>query len=126
MGAARTKIRRLAELGEAVERICDGDRAFFERHPERNNRLRVAGAAEIETLALVHGADTVRLPPGDRYYVVVRQVSPGNRIRIYRQNVEGIDCDVPESYAAALFDHIVPPGSQGANIEAAIRKAFPH
>ena len=112
-------------MSEAVERICDGDRAFFERHRDRSNRLRLAGAAEIETLAIVHGADTVRLPLGDRYYVVVRQVSPGNRIRIYRQNVDGIDCDVPESYAAALFDYIVPAGSQGARIEAALKKAFP-
>lgn len=117
----RADRRRLARLQEAVDIIVEGDRRFFARHHDRNHRLRLAGRAEVDMLRHVHGPGEVELPAGERYYCVVRQVAPGCQVRHFAPNVEGIDCDVPESYAAALFDHLAPKGSAAADAETIVR-----
>ena len=121
MNASRAYQGHLARLQEAVDVIVEGDRRFFARHHDRNHRLRLAARAEVDMLRHVHGAEDVELPPGERFYVVVRQIAPGCQVRHFAPNVDGIDCDVPESYAAALFDHLAPKGSAAADAETIVR-----
>ncbi len=121
MNASHADRRRLARLQETVDIIVDGDRRFFARHHDRNHRLRLAARAEVDMLRHVHGAEDVELPAGERFYVVVRQIAPGCQVRHFAPNVDGIDCDVPESHAAALFDHLAPKGSAAADAETIVR-----
>ncbi len=118
---SRADRRRLARLQEAVDIIVEGDRRFFARHHDRNHRLRLAARVEVDMLRHVHGGEDVELPADERFYVVVRQVAPGCQVRHFAPNVDGIDCDVPESYAAALFDHLAPAGSPAADAETIVR-----
>jgi len=117
----RADRRRLARLQEAVHIIVEGDRRFFARHHDRNHHLRIAARVEVDMLRHVHGGKDVELPADERFYVVVRQVAPGCQVRHFAPNVDGIDCDVPESYAAALFDHLAPKGSAAADAETIVR-----
>ncbi len=117
----RADRRRLERLQRAVDIIVESDRRFFARHHDRNHRLRLAARVEVEMLVHVHGPGEVDLPAGERFYVVVRQIVPGCQVRHFAPNVDSIDCDVPESYAAALFDHLAPKGSAAADAETIVR-----
>lgn len=99
----KAKNRKLRQLQGAVDRITDGDRRFFERHPERNYRLRASGKAEVEILKVTEGAERIKLVPGARYYTVVKQVVPGSRIRRFIPNWNGAETDVSEQEAEWLF-----------------------
>lgn len=126
VSASRADRRRLERLQEAIDLILEGDARFFARHSARNHRFRLAGRAEAEMLAHVHESGEVALPRGERWYCVVRQVAPGCQIRHFVPNVEGIDTDVPESYAEALFNHLAPAGSPAANAETVVRTMAKH
>ena len=121
---SRAKRKRIERLQDEVDLVLDGDRRFFERHRDRNHRLRLAGQAEIEMLAEVHGPGEVRLPPGTRLYVVVRQIEEGARIRYFIPNDADLDTDIPEGQARWLFEHFAPAGSQAAKAEASVRNAL--
>ena len=123
MSAARVSRRRIAQLQDKVDLILEADARFFDRHRDRNHRLRLAGQAEVEILQEIHATE-FRIPPGERLYCVVRQIEPGTRMRNYVPNERELDTDIPEDQAAWLFDHLSPAGSQGARAEACIRQVL--
>jgi hypothetical protein len=85
------------------------DAAWFEANPTRSHRLRPILAGEAEQL--FDGSSVPVLPPGHEYQVLVRQVQPGNRLRLpFGLNLEIHIPDV-EAVAHALFD--VVAGSEG-------------
>lgn len=94
--------RTFRELTAVVERVIDGDQRFFERRPDRRHRIRVAGRAEIALKELVEGR-LMTLPPGYRWYAVVRNVAPGVRWRLFIRNVEGAATDLCETASRDVF-----------------------
>lgn len=63
--------------GRAMDAVSDGDRLFFERHPDR--RLRVRRMKRIERIEFDIVAEDK--PFGCRWYVMVEKVSPMARKR---------------------------------------------
>jgi hypothetical protein len=71
----------------------DIDGAWFRSHPHRNYRVRRAIQGELPGL------------PSDEWYVVVRQVIPGFRLRLsFLPTVALPKGDAPEDIAHAIFD----------------------
>lgn len=101
---SRAQRRQMKKLAARVDKITDADRKFFERFPDRQHRLRVAGRAEIEQDALLAGKWPRRLPPELNHYVVVKNVAPGARLRITVVGDEGWDIDVSEQEARGRFE----------------------
>ena len=72
---------RFEQACERANEDLDSDKHFFERRPHRRYRIRHSSAAEIEALGLV-GERPMWLPPGLRWFSVIRQVVPGERLRL--------------------------------------------
>lgn len=87
--------RALERLTPKIDRVTAADRKFFERHPDRSHRLRLAAEAEAEIAQL--GAEET-LPAGIRWFVAVRQVAPGMRLRAF-----GAETDADEATCAEVF-----------------------
>jgi hypothetical protein len=104
----RTQQRQLDKLASYVERVSDTDRVFFEQHPDRKHRVRLASEVEIAELEITYG-EVVTLPPGYRYFVIVRNVAPGHRAGLFVKNAEDATTDVPEDLAGAIFDKVAAP-----------------
>jgi hypothetical protein len=83
-------------------RLMD-DRRFFERHPNRTHRVRLASRVEVETQALLKGVDLTPAP-GSSYYVAVRQEVPGLRLRLLFATDAGNETDVSEEEARFVFE----------------------
>ena len=117
----RAQHRQLQKLADEVDRITATDRLFFEQHPDRRHRVRLATRAEIRQQELLLGA-VLWAGPGGRIFAAVCNVTPGRRIRLLI-GVEGAGItDLAEEAAAALFRDRTTP-HQAKEIEAAIRKA---
>jgi len=112
--------RRVEALNEQIDKICQADRLFFERHPERRHRVRLASRSEVEQLAVL-GATVC--PPGFRVYVAVRNVVSGVRFRTFRCAPVGMETDISEEGAAAIFEATVSPKTRA--LEATIRRGLP-
>jgi hypothetical protein len=112
--------RQMKKLAPHVDRITQADRAFFEQHPDRKHRLRLASEVEIAQNEILSGEVTTP-PPGHRHFVIVRNVAPGHRLRLFVTNAEDAGTDVEEALAHALFDTHATP--QAREIEAAFRTA---
>ncbi|TNC07096.1 hypothetical protein FF100_33515 [Methylobacterium terricola] len=94
--------RRLRQLSPEAERATDGDRRFFERRPDRRHRLRRASHAEVEQMAIVAGGAAA--PPGAGWFVVVRFVAPGARLRGFVLGPLGLTGkELPEDEAGRLW-----------------------
>jgi hypothetical protein len=75
----KREMERLTNLEEQAGKGFEEDRVFFEQHPERSHRLRLASANEIATFAVTGMAP----PPSDLFWwVAVRRVRPGIRMRL--------------------------------------------
>ena len=86
----------LAVVAQAVE----GDRRFFSRHLGRTMRIRIASAAEV----IQFGAPP---PPfGLRYFLLVRQVKPGKRLRLPFICYRDAETDVSEARCAAIYEAV--------------------
>jgi hypothetical protein len=120
MKMTRTQRRQMKKLASHVERITDTDRVFFEQHPDRKHRLRLASEeiAQEETLS----GKVKSLPPGVRHFTIVRNVVPGVRLRVLVTNAKHGVTDVPEDLMAAMFDEVAT--LQAREIEADLRAAF--
>lgn len=103
-GMPRAARRRLARLADEVDRTLEGDRRFFERHPSRHYRLRIASNSEVISMEMAQGPDHPRLWPGWRWYVLIKQVQPGARLRLFVHNLEGEETDIPEAALAVIYD----------------------
>jgi hypothetical protein len=94
----------MKKLAARVDKITDTDRKFFERFPHRQHRVRVAGRAEIEQNALIVGEDIQRRSPGCNYYVIVKNLAPGTRLRMIVAADEDWDTELSEREARERFD----------------------
>ena len=72
----RRRERQLHKLEARAVRVTEADQLYFERFPQRNHRIRLAAAAEIEGLRIASG-DPLAIPPGYRMFTVVHQIAPG-------------------------------------------------
>ena len=122
MRLTRNQRRQMKKLAPHLGRIADADRVFFEQHPDRRHRIRFASDVEIAQHEILSGK-LVRLPPGHRHFVIVRNIAPGRRLRLFVTNEENAETDVPEDLADVLFDMAAAP--QVREIEAALRAASP-
>jgi len=122
MKLTRTQQRQMKKLACHVERVTDTDRIFFEQHPDRKHRVRLASEVEIAQLEIVRGG-VMTLPPGMRHFAIVRNVAPGVRLRVFVTNARHATTDVPEDLTAAIFDAVAPPKVR--EIEGALRAASP-
>jgi hypothetical protein len=116
----RAQRRQMQKPADRVDRVTQADRMFFERFPDRMHRVRLASQAEIEQQELIHGA-ALWTPPHCRIFVVVRNVAPGARMRLFIFSVEGSETDLDETTAAKIF--AASATEQTWKIEAELRKA---
>ncbi len=95
------------------------DAAWFESRRDRSHRLRPLIGDE----AKISGFQSIRLmPPGHEMQVLVRQVAPGQRVRVpFGRNLE---MPIPDNETAlhALFDIISGGGREGEVISTAMLK----
>jgi hypothetical protein len=121
MTLPRTQQRQMKKLACHVERVTDTDRAFFEQHLDRKYRIRSASEVEIAQNEILSG-EVMTLPAGHRHFVIVRNVAPGHRVRLFVTNAEDAGTDVPKDLTAAIFDAATPPRLR--DVEASLRTAF--
>ncbi len=96
---------RLPVVPDDFEAVTEGDRRFFERHPGRSHRIRHTSMAELAQAERIdHALDTPF--PGFRWFTVIRQVTPGARVRVYVQAPELCETDVPEEMAASIYREV--------------------
>jgi hypothetical protein len=105
---SRSPRRQRRKLADQVDRITQGDRRFFERFPHRQHRVRLASAAELQQHEQLEGAP-LGIPPGYRVFVVIRNVFPGARMRLFLPAPEGRNTDVSEATARAIFETVATP-----------------
>src|SRR5262249_39206723 len=79
------------------KRASEGDRLWFKRHRNRAHRLRPAIAGELP------GAT---FPPGPVRLAVVRQITPGTRLRLAMWATRPV-CDW-ERCLAGMWEHVAP------------------
>lgn len=94
---------RIERLSARIDRIIESDRRFFRRKPWRRHRVRLASGPEIEVQSLLTGCPRV-LPPKNAYYIAVRQIQPGMRVRVLFASTAGNDTDIPEAEARWIYE----------------------
>jgi len=107
-------------LEAAVDRVIQADRIFFERFPHRCHRVRLASRAEIEQGRIISGRN-LSLPPELRYFVAVKNIADGVRLRNFIVANEGMETDLPEIDAFAVNDAAATDKTRA--IEAQLRRA---
>ena len=113
--------RQMKKLAERVDRVSQADRRFFERFPHRKHRVRLASQAEIGQNEILQD-ETVWLPPGYRWFTVVRNVAPGARLRLFVRYLEDAETDLDEATAREIFE--LASTEQTRKIEAGLRTAI--
>jgi len=113
--------RQMKKLAERVDRVSQADRRFFERFPHRKHRVRLASQAEIGQNEILQD-ETVWLPPGYRWFTVVRNVAPGARMRLFVRYLEDAETDLDEETAKEIFE--LASTEKTRKIEAGLRTAI--
>src|SRR5262245_28917144 len=116
---SRAERRRARKNAERIDRIAAMDRRFFQRFPGRKHRLRLAGVAEVEQQVLVCG---LVLDPDRELHVVVKSLTPGNRVKLYVQLPKGFDTDQPEREVAGFWDAAAEHYPEIKKLEAVMRE----
>jgi hypothetical protein len=62
------------------------------------------------------------LPPGCRFFIAVRNVAPGARLRLFVRSLEFSETDLSEEMALAVFDSAAT--EQTRKIEAELRRTL--
>lgn len=124
MKLTRTQ-RQMEKLASYVRRVFDTDFAFFEQHPDRKHRIRLASDVEIAQLEIIEG-EAMTAPPGMRRFVLARSVAPGACLRLYVTKDEGAPTglEIPEDVAESIFEAAATP--EFREMEAALRAAASH
>jgi len=117
----RTQHRQMQKLADKVDLVTQADRRFFERFPNRKHRVRLASQAEIGQNEILQD-ETVWLPPGYRWFTVVRNVAPGARLRLFVRYLEDAETDLDEATAREIFE--LASTEQTRKIEAGLRTAI--
>ena len=119
----RRQRRRIRELAPRVDKILDTDRRFFERHPERRFRVRLASEPEVESIDILSGGSFLPPPPGGRWFVLVNQIGPGVRGRSFILGPESaVDSNLSDDAARAVFEAVVSATPQVGTITATLQK----
>ena len=118
---SRQQRRQMKQLGEKVDLVTESDRRYFERFPDRQHRVRIAGQAEVAQFAIMMGADNAAPPIGFEHYIVVKNVTPGCRIRRPFTSAAGNDVDVSEAEARWLYETTL--NSEGRAFDERLRQA---
>ena len=90
------------KLADRVDRMTQADRAFFERRPDRQHRVRLAHSAEIEQHEILDGP--IAAPTGCPVFVAVKNIAPGHRLRVFVLGIEGGETDLNEEEACAIYE----------------------
>jgi len=117
----RTQHRQMQKLADKVDLVTQADRRFFERFTNRKHRVRLASQAEIGQNEILQD-ETVWLPPGYRWFTVVRNVAPGARLRLFVRYLEDAETDLDEATAREIFE--LASTEQTRKIEAGLRTAI--
>ncbi len=123
MGGSFARGRRRREVGtltsEGLDRALELDRRFFDRFPARRHRLRLATQAEIDGLTVAYGPRATRIQPGQRWFTVVKMLAAGRWLKCFIPAPADNETDVPEEWAALLYDRLAARGAGIADLEAA-------
>ena len=94
-------------LGDLLLKVEDtawpSDREFFKASPHRKLRLRPAFNAEVNAFYAVAGITPKPLPPGQCWWVIVRQFLPGIRMRFPFPAKHDIPPDPPEKICKDVY-----------------------
>jgi hypothetical protein len=104
----RRRERQLRKLEASAARVTEADRLYFERFPQRNHRIRLAAAAEIEGLRIASG-DPVAIPPGYALFMVVRKLAPGVQMWRFLLHVADAAAEIDvmdETMAAKIWEKV--------------------
>lgn len=116
--------RRLDAAQPRVDKIVEADAAFFARFPRRSHRVRLASSAEIEQNAAITGAGSTGPGPGRRWFVAVRQIAPGVRMRLFTLSFEDAETDMAEGEARKVFGFLAASQPKATHIEAKLKAAL--
>jgi hypothetical protein len=108
---SRAKRHQMKKLATGVNKITDADRKFFERFPHRQYRVRLAARAEIKQDTLLNGASP-HLPREFFYFMAVKKIAPGVRVRLRIIGLEGSDTDLSEESARAIYEMACTPEAE--------------
>ena len=84
--------------GNATDRVCLGDREWFDAHPTRKRRLRPMIAGECPVLV-----------PGRYHYCIVTKVGPGVRTRQFVHFCAPVDRELSEHEVGKLSPWVFDP-----------------
>jgi hypothetical protein len=98
----RTQRRRFEKLTVRVEKVTQADARFFERFPHRQHRIRLAARAEIEQDALLGALPDI--PRAFSYFMAVKNLAQGVRVRLLIIRLEGSDTDISEESAREIYE----------------------
>jgi hypothetical protein len=116
---SRAERRRLQRLCNKIDKLIDTDRRFFERRPDRSHRVRRAFGEEIAAAEIVLG-QRCELPPHGVWFVAVKQIRSGARVRAFFIAASDAETDLSEVQAGAIFEAFAAEGTR--EIEAALRR----
>ena len=116
----RVQRRLLRKLADRTDRVWQDDLTFFEKHPDRMHRVRPADQDELAYQAILEGG-LPEIPPGFRFFVIVRLVALGQRLRLFVLAPENTETDLDEGSACWAFITSATP--RAWKIEAEMRKA---
>jgi hypothetical protein len=102
----RAQRREFKKLTSRIDKVTQADARFFERFPHRQHRVRVAARAEIEQNALPD------IPHDFSYFMAVKNVAPGARVRLLIIGLEGSDTDISEESARAIYEMARTPEAE--------------
>jgi hypothetical protein len=80
------------------------DAAYFEQHPTRRYRMRLATPGEIRAMEIVEGPQT---PPGDAFWwVAIKQLHPRVHVHVHitAPLPPGPIADIPEHVVRKIFE----------------------
>lgn len=121
MQLSRQQRRALERSAEGVDRATESDRRFFRRFTDRNYRIRAMAPAEVAQLNAVVNGDVEPLEPGFRWFVVMRQIVPGLRFKVFRQApAEKVGEEASEHIARSLYEFHLAENPQARAREAAM------
>jgi hypothetical protein len=108
----RAQRRQFEKLEVHVDEVTASDRLYFEQHPHRIHRIRSSHPCEIAQHEIVEGR-ALTLPPGMRWYTVVKNIIPGVRARLYAPNYDNAPTDaVDEVTARKVYARLEDPRTQ--------------
>ncbi len=100
--------RQMRIAAERVDRVTQADRRFFERFPDRQHRVRLTSAAELEQQTILDGKPPF-IPDGCRCFTLIRNIAPGARMRLFWTAPADAETDLSEEIARAIYERAATP-----------------